>query len=73
MQGQGVDARGRVKKVVKQRKGGKKGSRKYGRNRVKCEQYRRLGRRERNKARRIHKDQKRASWPSSAILGQQAP
>jgi hypothetical protein len=40
-------------------KPGKKGSRKYGRNKVKCERYRREGRREKNKARRA---EKRERW-----------
>lgn len=55
------DARGKAKKQEKSRKGGKKGSHKYGRNRAKCERYRREGRREKNKARRIAKNAKRAN------------
>jgi len=38
---------------------GKKGSRAYGRNKVKCARYRAQGRREKNKARRMAK---RARW-----------
>lgn len=43
--------------MAKKDKAGK--NRKYGRNKVKCERYRALGIRERNKARRIAKDAKR--------------
>ena len=35
------------------KKGGRGGTKKHGRNRVKCERYRRLGRREFNKAQRV--------------------
>ena len=38
---------------------GKKGSRKFGRDKVKCERYRREGRREKNKAKRIAKERRR--------------
>ena len=40
-------------------RGGKSGTRKYGRNKAKCERYRREGRREKNKARRKAKEAKR--------------
>ena len=36
-------------------KGGKKGSRKFGRNKIKCERYRRNDRRNKNKARKAAK------------------
>ena len=42
-------------------RGGKSGTRKYGRNKAKCERYRREGRREKNKARRKTKEAKRQS------------
>jgi hypothetical protein len=42
----------------KARKGGKK-NRKWGRNKVKCERYRREGRREKNKARKAARHEKR--------------
>ena len=35
--------------------GGKSGTKKYGRNKVKCERYRREHRREKNKLRRLRK------------------
>lgn len=38
-----------------QRKKGKKGSKKYGRNKIKCERYSREKRREKNKIRKIRK------------------
>ncbi len=45
----------------KQSKSG--GNRKFGRNRVKCERYRREGRRESNKARRAaRRKRRRARW-----------
>ena len=43
-----------VTKTTKKAKGGKK-NRKYGRNLVKCAQYRSEGRREKNKARKLAK------------------
>jgi hypothetical protein len=43
--------------MAKQKAGGKKG-RKVGRNKVKCEAYRKSGRREINKARKIRKHTK---------------
>ena len=38
---------------------GKKGSRKFGRDKTKCDRYKREGRREKNKARRIEKERRR--------------
>lgn len=42
-----------------QRKKGRNGTKKYGRSKVKCERYRREGRRERNKARKVAKAARR--------------
>lgn len=44
---------------VKKKHQGKKGGRKIGHNKKKCDRYRAEGRREKNKARKIKKDAKR--------------
>ena len=44
---------------VKVRRGGKRGTKKYGRNKAKCARYRLLGIREKNKARRMAKQRRK--------------
>ena len=54
------------------KQGGKK-ARKYGRNRKKCEAYRAAGRREKNKARRIARDNRRAEHAARIRAANVAP
>ena len=60
MAGRGADMKTVKEILLKPKKGGRKGSgsKKHGRNLVKCAKYKSLGTRERNKARKMKKQAK---------------